>query len=180
MPLNEIYRKPFKKATIFLYPLLGIAKGVLATPESIHVEMENVIEKEDMKLICVYNTTISNFESFASKVLTTNVHFLERIQINDSQCAFIFDLSRYEKTWNAFLNAKYSQFEENSKKLILKYFRDNTANVIYITSYLYPEKYFHDYARILLVDVELLMEVGELCSKPNFEEEKLKIKSLAL
>jgi hypothetical protein len=160
MPLNEIYRKPFKKAKIFLYPLLGITKGVLAIPESVHIEMENVIQREDMKLICVYNKKISNFESFATKVLIANVHFLERIQINDSQCAFIFDLSKYEKTWNAFINAKYSQFEENTKKLILKYFRNNTANVIYITSYLYPEKYFDNYARILLVDVELLIEVG--------------------
>jgi hypothetical protein len=40
-------------------------------------------------------------------------------------------------------------------------------------SYLLPEKYFEDYAKILLVDKTMLEMVGELCGKPDIEKETL-------
>jgi hypothetical protein len=40
-------------------------------------------------------------------------------------------------------------------------------------SYLLPEKHFENYAELLGVDVNVLIEVGELCSKPDLEKEKL-------
>jgi hypothetical protein len=161
-----------------LYPLLGISPSEKIKPESSHIAMDNYIFKEDMKLICIYNTSTLNFVDFSKKVLKSKKNYVEEIKIDDIFSAYIFDYSMHKSTWYAFLNAKYSQFEDNSKKTILNYFNNNKANVLYITSYLYPEKYFQDYARILGVDVQFLKEVGELCSKPDFEIEQLKIDSL--
>jgi len=53
---------------------------------------------------------------------------------------------------------------------------DSTANHIYVESYLFPEKFFEQYADILDVSVESLRLVGELCSKPDLEKENLLIK----
>jgi hypothetical protein len=38
-------------------------------------------------------------------------------------------------------------------------------------SYLYPEKYFKKYAEILMIDVDILKKVGELCEKYDQEKE---------
>jgi hypothetical protein len=173
MSLNEIYRKPFKKASVFLYPLLGISQKANIKPDSIWIAMENHIELEDKKLICVNDTSVPDFEVFSNRVLVSRKNFLEKITLEETRTAYVFDFGKFETTWKAYLNAKYSQFDEESKKNILKYFNYNSANVVYLTSYLYPVKYFKDYARILDVDINLLKEVGELCSKPDFESEKL-------
>ena len=74
---------------------------------------------------------------------------------------------------DAYLNGKYSKFEEDSKKIILKYQSNNSGNLEYLSSFLYPEKYFDLYAQLLDVDIDLLIKVGELCDKPDFEKEKL-------
>jgi hypothetical protein len=49
----------------------------------------------------------------------------------------------------------------------------------YIESYLYPEFYYEDYSEILNVNINDLMNVGELCSKPDLEKEDFK-KDLAI
>jgi hypothetical protein len=173
MAITDIYRKPFRKASLFLYPLLNINKQATIKPESVWTSFDAVIKKEEKKLICIYDTTVNDFEKFAAKVITSRVNFLERIELEDGLHAFVFDFSIYENSWDAYLNGKYSQFDEVSKKKILSYHRSNPANVEYLISFLYPEKYFDTYARILNVDVNLLVHVGELCDKPNLESEKL-------
>jgi hypothetical protein len=55
----------------------------------------------------------------------------------------------------------------------------------YIDSYLYPEKYIDKYAEILSSNdfksvKEALTEVGELCEKPDFDKEDLKLEVLKL
>ena len=47
-------------------------------------------------------------------------------------------------------------------------------------SYLIPEKYFSNYAELLDVEVEDLIKVGELCSKPDLEKENLILNSADL
>ena len=68
----------------------------------------------------------------------------------------------------------YICFEDNDKKY-LNYFDDNSANHIYVESYLFPDKFYEQYASILNVDVSLLKTVGELCTKPDLEKETLLI-----
>jgi hypothetical protein len=38
---------------------------------------------------------------------------------------------------------------------------------------MYPDKYYDTYASHLAVPVEVLMEVGQLCSPPNLDKENL-------
>ena len=45
----------------------------------------------------------------------------------------------------------------------------------YIDSWLYPEKYFEVYAKLLQVDIEILKTIGELCDPIDMEKENLKI-----
>ena len=40
-------------------------------------------------------------------------------------------------------------------------------------SYLIPEKYFNNYAELLDVEPEMLIQVGELCTKPDIDKETL-------
>jgi len=173
MAITEIYSKPFRKGPIFLYPLLGLNSQAAIKPESCWTSMEGFIAKEDKKFICVYDTSIIGFENFAVKEITSRVNFIERIELDDVLNAFVFDFSIYGNSWDAYLNGKYSKFEEDSKKIILKYQSNKSGNLEYLSSFLYPEKYFDLYAQLLDVDIDLLINVGELCDKPDFEKEKL-------
>jgi len=60
-----------------------------------------------------------------------------------------------------------------------KYYEDYAkildCPIEYVKSYLFPEKYYEDYAKILDCSIELLMSVQELCDKPNLDKEKLLI-----
>ena len=59
-------------------------------------------------------------------------------------------------------------------------YSNDRVNYAYVNSFVYPEKYFGIYKTLLNIDLDILVEVGELCSKPDFEKEILhaKIKSL--
>jgi hypothetical protein len=71
------------------------------------------------------------------------------------------------------LNGKYSKININTKRKILDFFDKNSGNYAYVESYLFPEKHFETYAKILGIETELLISVGELCDKPDLEREKL-------
>lgn len=180
MKIKELYGKPFSKTSVFLFPLLGIAKNAAFTPISNCIALENIIEKDEKKLVCLYDITDPLFKVFEQKVLVNRKNYLFSINIDENKRAYIFDFSKHAETWNYFLEGRYSRFNDNDKKMILKYFNDNYASNLYVKSYLYPEYFFNDYASILDVDVQILKEVGELCSKPTFDSEKLKIASYVL
>ena len=74
-----------------------------------------------------------------------------------------------------FLNGKYSKIDVNTKRKILDFFDKKSGNYAYVESYLFPEKHYETYARILGVDIAMLQSVGELCDKPNLDKEKLLI-----
>jgi hypothetical protein len=49
----------------------------------------------------------------------------------------------------------------------------NTVNYSYVNSFVYPEKYFGVYTKLLDTSLELLVKVGELCDPPDLEKEVL-------
>jgi hypothetical protein len=59
------------------------------------------------------------------------------------------------------------------KRKIKDHFDKKSSSYVYIDSYLFPERYFEMYSDLLGVNQNLLKEVGELCSKPDLEKEKL-------
>jgi hypothetical protein len=95
--------------------------------------------------------------------------------VNEKKCIVTFDFSDLGEDWFHFVNGKYSQISVNLKRKIIGFFDESTGNYIYVYSYLFPEKFFARYAELLDVPVELLKSVGELCSKPDLDKEKLVI-----
>ena len=176
MMIKDIYRKPFKKTPVFLYPLINIKPKSGFVPELITPSMDSLIAKEDAKLVCLYDRTEEGFENFATKIIKTRERFQYRIDLNESWSVFIFEMNDELDTWNAFLTGKYSQMSDKAKKQILNYFNFNLGNQVYVDSYLNPEKHFENYAKILMVETSLLKQVGELCDKPNFSLEHLNTK----
>lgn len=176
MALNEIYRKYFQKSKIFLYPLLDIPRGAKALPTETYLSWEPKYTPEDTKLICVYENKMDpEYMIFESQQLIKHNRIVDHISINSTTSVMIFDFSDLKDDWNYIVNGKYSLIQDHLKQKILKYFNNNSANHIYIQSYLFPDFFMDQYAVILDVPTDLLRSVGELCSKPDLEKEKLLI-----
>jgi hypothetical protein len=174
MALNSLYRNYFQKSKVFLYPLLGINRGSSVVPQQTYFSWGTTIKSEDKKLICSYpNRTDSIFESFNSKVLINHTRLVDIYAVNKDESIYIFDFNDLEYDWTNIINGQYSKIDKNLKQKILNFFKNNHGNYLYIESYLYPEKHFKTYAELLNVNIELLISVGELCSKPDYEKECL-------
>jgi hypothetical protein len=178
MVIDALYVKYFQKSKIFLYPLLGIKRGTSVTPSETYVTWEDKqISSEDKKLICVYpNRTDQEYKTFESNVLLNHNRLVDFIKIDSNTSVFIFSFDDIPDDWNHFMNGKYSKISEKTKRKILDFFDKRSGNYAYVESYLYPEKHFETYAKLLNVPSSLLIEVGELCNFPNLEKEKLMAK----
>jgi len=177
MALNSVYRKYFQKSQVFLYPLLGIKRGAAYVPKSTYVAWEdNDVTSEDMKLVCVYENDGSNtFDVFVKTVLLKHSRLFGYVKADSKTSVFTFEFSDLVADWDHFLNGKYSKMNLNLKEKILNFFDPQTGNFQYVKSYLYPDKYYSTYADLLDTSVEILKSVGELCSKPDMEQEMLQL-----
>jgi hypothetical protein len=177
MALNSVYRKYFQKSQVFLYPILGIKRGAACVPSSTYVAWdENNSSSEDMKLICVYDYEESHmFDTFVKTVLLKHPRLFGYVKIDSKTNVFTFDLSDLGADWENFLKGKYSKMNLNLKNKILNFFDPQSGNYQYVKSYLYPEKYYNEYADLLNTNVELLKSVVELCTKPDLAKETLQL-----
>lgn len=176
MALNALYKKYFQKSKIFLYPLLDIKRGSVAVPTETYICWEGNYTTEDMKLVCVYHTKNDpDYIEFEKNILFKHSRLHDYYKIDSSTSIFIFDFSDLDENWVHFIKGEYSKINDVLKRRILNYFNDNSANHIYVKSYLFPEKFYEQYASVLDVSVELIKSVGELCDKPDLEKENLMI-----
>lgn len=174
MKINALYRKYFQKSKIFLYPLLGLKRGTSVVPSHTYIAWDGKYEPEDMKLICLYQTrSDKEYVDFEKNVLLKHNRLHDCIKINDEESVFIFDFSDCASDWDCFLNGRYSQLSTSTKNRVLDFFEKNSGSYVYITSYLDPVKWFDRYAELLGVEKSELEKVGELCSKPDLDKEKL-------
>ena len=181
MAISALYGQYFQKSKIFLYPLLDIKKGSYAVPTETYCCWEGKYRPEDMKLVCVYHTKNDpQYIEFEKNILFKHNRLVDYNKIDSSTSIFVFDFSDFNEDWLHFINGKYSRINQVLKRKILNYFDDNSANYIYVNSYLFPENFFEQYAKILDVDEELLKSVGELCDKPYIERENLTIEAANL
>lgn len=173
MALNSVYNKYFQKSKVFIYPLLGIKRGVSVVPIETYFIWDGYYNSEDMKLICVYDIRTDNdYILFEKNTLLKHNRLCDYIKVN-SQAIFTFDFSDMEDNWFHFINGRYSKISLELKQKILGFFDKYSGNYAYIHSYLIPEKYFNNYAELLNVEPEVLIKVGELCSKPDTVKETL-------
>lgn len=176
--MDSIYSKYFQKSRSFLYPILGIKKGSYTTPTGTYIAIQDLIEADETKLICTFKEDDSKeFKNFEEQMLITNPLF-DRILEVDGYKLYIFDLKVYESDWFNFLLGKYSRLSSTMKKAIKIFYGEKSAEYKYMDSYLHPEKYFEDYAKILDVKIEDLKRIGELCDPCDLDKETLVIKNL--
>jgi len=174
--IEKLYGKYFQKSRSFLYPALGIKRGKFL-PSGTYISVKGLIEPEDMKLICTFNDDNSeNFKVFEEQMLITNPLFLEKIRIKDCNL-YVFSLEIYKADFFYFLLGKYSKLSNILKKAIKVYYGEKSAEYKYIETYLYPEKHFETYAKLLDIDVETLKDLGELCNGLDMKKETLEISS---
>lgn len=175
MIINDLYKKYFQKSKIFMYPLLGIERGNVA-PEEVYFSIRDTYKPDDKKLVLVYNPIMDlKYESFKEGRLVNHKLLHERLEDQNGNDIFVFDMSSYATDWDLFMLGKYSQMSLKIRNQILNFFEKNSGNYIYVNSFLFPEKWFNRYAEILDVPEILLKEVGELCDIPNLEKEQFNL-----
>jgi len=173
----KLFKEYFQKSKIFLYPLLGIKKGATFVPYQTYVSWEDKYSTDDMLLFCLYKVKSKRkFEEFEYEFLLTNVHFHSYHKLKPGYHLYIFDFKIYPQTWISFLKGMYSKIYTREKDTIQLFFGTEGILADTVESYLYPEYYHDDYAEKLEVNIEMLQQVHETCSKPNLDEENLLLK----
>lgn len=188
--INDIYAKYFQKSKVFLYPALDIKKGLDIKPIETYMSWGDRIGLNDNKLICLYDLEDTNaFIAHEDRFLLGNSLFEDYIEINDNKAVYIFNYDNYKEDFKNICYGKYSQLSLELKIKIRDVYGINSPNYKYIKTYLYPDSYYENYAEILspqskyITEMKgILEETVELCSKPDFNKERLKIsvKSLEL
>ena len=181
MKITSIRKSYIQKSKLFLYPLLNIRRGVSITPVETYMAWENIYTVNDCKLICVYHLRDDKeFKDFEEQKLLGNPLFVDFFELENNDAAYVFDFSENKKEYKKIVHGWYSRLDESVKKNILRFFNNHNGHLRLVESYLRPELYFKDYAELLNVNVNLLEEVGELCSTPDLEQEMLKVKKKVL
>jgi hypothetical protein len=174
--ISELYKDYFQKSRAFMYPLLGIRRGAVVTPMETYVAWEDEFLAEDRKLILTYHLREDKeFTDFEKSKLLDNSLLCDFRETSHKVGVYVFDFEGFAQDWDCFLKGHYTKMSAPVKKRILDFFKNNHSNYKYLDSYLNPAKYFDKYAELLKVPVEVLQEVGELCSPPNEKKETLKL-----
>jgi hypothetical protein len=173
--IDSLYTKYFQKSRSFLFPALGIKRTSNYIPSGTYLSIEGVISPEDIKLVCSFPDDKSDgFKAYEQHMLISHPLFLEVIPIQGYKL-YIFDFQVYKEDWSNFILGKYSKLSNTLKRSIKNYYGDRSSEYKYIESFLYPEKYFIVYSRLLDIDVRILESIGELCDACDMDKENLKI-----
>lgn len=179
--IKSLYRDYIQKSRIFLYPALGIKRGVSVTPIQTYLTWKGKFVEEDNRFICLYHKRDDKDYLLFEKVkLLSNPLFETMIEIDDESIAYVFNFSEFRKNYQMIIQGKYSKISTKHKQKILSFFKNLRSHHVYIESYLYPEKFIPMYAELLAGNKaeikyykNLLEEVGELCSPPDLIKEQL-------
>lgn len=175
--MRSLYKGYFQKSKIFLYPLLGIPRGISTVPEETYIAWKDRIHPAEEKLICYYTCTgHPDFENFRKNVILKHTLLTDIVLGKDQEEIYVFDFAGFSTDFLHFINGRYSQLSEATKNTVLDFFLDSDRTGELILSYLHPSEHYDDYATLLGVDKELLKQVGELCTKPDFKKETLILK----
>ena len=188
--MKQIYKSYFQKSKVFLYPLLGIKKGIRFVPAETYITWKHDLIDSENVLICAYQIskvtkneeevrTKQEFNIFVKQHLETNKFYHSRHDTDDLEI-IVFNLDYFKHDIRMFKAGKYSKFSGLTKDIILDFFGDIGTISKYMESYLFPEKYYDVYSDILNVPVSLLIETVELCDKPDLDKEDFKKQVLEL
>jgi hypothetical protein len=174
--ITSLYGKYFQKSKTFLFPILGISKTAQFPPAGVYVSWKDKHSVQDKKLMLVYKKEDTPvFIDFEVSYLLSHPLFLSDENCRDGYGVYTFSLEGFEEDYNHFLAGHYSKLSSKLKKIIRTYYGETSAEYKYIDTYLYPDRYFDLYAKLLNVHPQLLESVGELCDKYDPKQEELKI-----
>lgn len=175
----KLFKTYFQKSKVFLYPLLGISKGVRFVPEETYMSWKGLYGTEDMKLFCLYHQESTEaYLRFERTKLLKHETFYDYSKLGKNKHLYTFDFSNYPQTWLSVISGLYSKINEREKKKILDFFGERGVIGQTVESYLYPEYYHEDYAEYLNVSSDIIKQVHEVCDRPNLNKETLKEKPL--
>lgn len=185
MSIKSLYREYFQKSRIFLYPALEIKRGGNSpssiTPIETYISWNDTILPKDRRLICLYHLRNDpQYKQFEKTRLFGNKLFEDFREVEGDKAIYIFNFEQNNSDWNNFLEGRYSHISTDLKKKILTFYRDSNSNSIYVDSFINPNKYYDLYAELLGVDIKILKEVEELCSRPDIIKETLILKEKSL
>ncbi len=178
MEIKSLIGTYIQKSRLFVYPMLGIRRGVSVTPVQTYLCWPNKYDITDNKLVCVYHLRDDEeFKLFEDQHLTGNKYFSSFFLLEDeNKGGYVFDLSEHKRDIRRIIHGKYSKLSPDYKQTVLRFFKNHKSHHTRIYSYLYPSKYYNDYAKLLNIDVTTLKKVGELCSLPDLNKECLEEK----
>lgn len=177
MKIDALYKGYFQKSKIFLYPFLDIKRGTSIIPVDTYVSVDGLYTTEDMKFICIYHARKDKeYLQFQKEVLMCHPRLHDYTVLDSNQEMYIFDFSDFGEDWYKIISGKYSKIDKKLKCKIRDYFDRHSMNYRYVNSFLYPEKFFEQYAKLFDVEESLLRSVGELCDPFDLEKERLQIK----
>lgn len=173
--MRKLYKEYFQKSKVFLYPILGLERGISTVPSGTYIAWDKLIEPSDQKLITVYTCTDhQDYPDFKKNILLQH-DFLIDIRVGENnEHIYVFDLLAIGSDYQYFLSGKYSSMSDEVKELILTFFDGDRRTLEYVESYLFPEDFFEDYSKLLNVDIDIIKDVGELCAPPDLLKETLK------
>ena len=181
--LKSLYSGYFQKSKAFLYPALLIPRGISVTPINTYVSWDGYYSQSDCKLMVLYHLRSDvEFKSLEKKYLFSNPMFQDFYEIEDGKAIYVFDFQDHKDDFEMFINGKYSKISQTLKKLIIGHYTQSKKYFVHIDSFINPEMYYDIYSKLLSCDKKILMEVVELCDKPDLEKENLQcsIKNLEL
>jgi len=176
MKITEIYKEYFQKSMAFLYPMLDIRKGSSTVPIQNHIAWEDNYGIEDCKLLCLYQITDDEeFAVFEKHKLLGNPLFFKFEALGNNIGLYVFDFSKFGDSFKHFVNGDYHLLDEEIKIKAYSFHKENTLVREYLKSYLFPDKYYKVYAKILGVEESFLESVVRLCPSPDLEKETIKV-----
>ena len=176
--INEPYSKYFQKSMVFLFPLAGIPLHDEIKPLKSYLIVPGLVELDSPELILEFEKS-QELNQFLNPIIARSSR-LKKIDGLSERLYLHVDLSQYDEQYKHFLQGKYSCFDPKVKQQILNFHTNNKANLAYIHSFLFPERYFAHYAKLFDVTEDVLREVGELIDKPNFLNETLDCKHMTV
>lgn len=190
--LQKVY---LQKSRVFLFPLVGIKNDRVFKPMNTYISSKVLISPEypkgitvrDNILIVAYPKSYSRgkdkdtWDMFEAEQIVGSPKFMA-IHETEEEFIYTMNMASWSADWKCFLHGRYSLFSEKAKNLVItfrrSYLRAAEHRKLYCYLYPYDEQCINDFAEELGIPTQELMEVKELCSKPDMTQENFKCEAL--
>lgn len=140
-------------------------------------ELYKKIESSGFKALSGEESLPTGWEKFETEILISNPNFLALHELED-EFVYTYNLSDWDSDWKCFLKGRYSLMSEKAKDKIIKFrwksLHQTAQHQLYCFLYPNEEKCMQAFAEELEIPLEDLLQVKELCSKPDFKLETYK------